>query len=103
MLWRIVKLLIIPRCKVKDEPPGIATHPLFYRLRHVIAPAYVAATTFREIGIREFLKRCVELITWPVRKKYYTECLPVRKYLQSYIQQTLELGATDVRLLRLGR
>ena len=103
MFWRILKLLFIPSKKLKDEPPGIATHPLFYRLRHVIAPAYVAATTFREIGMREFLKRCVELIAWPLRKKFYTECLPVRKYLKSYIQQTLELGATNVQVLRLGR
>jgi anaerobic magnesium-protoporphyrin IX monomethyl ester cyclase len=99
---RIFDILVLRKSPSKFSE-GLFSHPIFYHLRHIIAPSYVAVTTWREVGPRLFFSRVWEFITWPFRRAYYKECLPLREYLKEHIQTTLALGKTNPEVLRLGR
>ncbi|MFA6143153.1 MAG: radical SAM protein [Candidatus Omnitrophota bacterium] len=80
-------------------PRTIYGNAILFRMRYLVAPLWMIYKSLRE-DRRLFIKRCIELLAWPFRKKRFKEYVPLRTLIN---REYGILQADDIRQLRLGR
>ncbi|MFC1576479.1 hypothetical protein ACFL3J_02275, partial [Candidatus Omnitrophota bacterium] len=104
--WKLFFMLIrtVSRKRKVDSLllDSLYGNTLFYHLRYVVAPLDIMLKTFREDkGL--FRKRCYELLTWPSRKKRFTDYIALRRFLSERAGHLKDVDQESVQILRLGR
>lgn len=89
--------------KLNFEPQRIFCHPLVYHLRYIIMPIFVIRENYRNCDRKLFIERFRELLTWPFRKKIFTDYIGLRDFLMKNGNKAAEAPGDSVYALRMGR
>jgi anaerobic magnesium-protoporphyrin IX monomethyl ester cyclase len=92
-----------PRRGPGFDAQKIFCHPIIYHLRYIAAPLFVIRENYRSGNRKLFMERCMELIGWPFRRRYFTKYAPLREFLRENLKQPRDAAENSIYSLRMGR
>lgn len=102
LLWAVLQIALKRRKKDKSFSRSIYCNPLFYHLRYFTSPIYIMWINFKEDKML-FLRRCLELMTWPFKKKKFTKYISLRNFLYEEVDSIRNIDKESVQVLKLGK